>query len=554
MRTLRPLTNALLLACLLVTQAPAAAAQAVRPGALERAGGDGAANIPGRLSAAQFTASVLDGVGQVYNVKEKPFGAKGDGKTLGGCSLRAGSMALTCASGFAAQDASKLLVVPGAGAGGADLSTTILSFTSATRVALAAPASTTVTGKTVTYATNDTAAIQSAIDAAGAAGGGVVKMPSGIYGFTGLTVASDNVWLEGAGPSSVLATFRASGDSVAISNGAQFLYGAAIRSLKFRPAVARTSGLEVRADNFDVLYLENLWFENVYDCMKLGRAANLSVIAYVNNIRAVGYHQFVYVTRVLDLWANGWSLAADRADSESIRIDGGCEGLHFVSGDAVNTYATAKSGAALRIKAQEYTASPPREIFFTGFHFDSHFNSVVAESGYRVHFVNCWFQGYDYAVIVPAASTATDWTFGHCNAARSSKEAFLFGNGAGWVIDDSVIMNNGCANLGSDGVAVGSHTTGVTITNTTLYNGRQSGETACVQRYGVRVYAGATNVLLKNLNVGQSGRTNGTAGIAIDAGADYFQLDGIIARGYGGAGVVNNAGISPTKVVGTVFQ
>lgn len=554
MRTFGHLPRALLLACLVATHAPAAAS---RPRAPEAAGGGrvGAPDRAGLLRAAQSGAPARENGGQVYNVKGQPFGAKGDGRTLAGCSIAAGSAALTCAPGFTAADASKLLVVPGAGPAGADLSTTVLSYNSAAEVTLAARAAAAVRGKTVTYATNDTAAIQSAVNAAGAAGGGVVSLPGGLYGFTGLTVASDNVWLEGSGPSSVLATFRAAGDSIAVSNGATFLYGAAVRNLKFRPAVARASGVEVRADNFNVLYLENLWFENTYDCLKLGRAANLSVIAYVNNIRAVGYHQFVYITRVLDLWAQGWSLAADRADSESIRIDGGCEGLHFASGDAVNIYGPpAKSGAALRVKAQEYTASPPREIFFTGFHFDSHFNSVVAESGYRVHFVNCWFQGYDYGVYVPAASTATDWTFGHCNAARSSKEAFLFGSGAGWVIDSSVIMNNGCAGMGSDGVAVGSNTTGVTITDSTLYNGGQVGETACAQGYGVHVYAGAKNVLLRGLNVGLPGRTNAAGGIRIDPGADYFHLDGIMARGYAGSGLSNGAGTGPTKVVGTVFQ
>ena len=505
--------------------------------------------LPLRASAAPVASQKGE---QAYNVKT--FGAKGDGKTLGGCSISPGSAALTCSSGFAAADASKLIVVPGAGPAGADLSTTVLSFNSATQVTLAARATATVTGKTVTIASNDTAAIQSALGAAGAAGGGVVMLPSGVYGFTSLTVASDNVWVQGAGPSTVLATFRPSGDSVAISNGATFLYGAAVRNLKFQPAVRRTSGYEIRVDNFDVLWLENLWFENVYDCMKLGRAANLSVIAYINNIRAVGYHQFIYITRVLDLWANGWSLAADRADSESIRIDGGCEGLHFASGDAVNIYGPpAKSGAALRIKAEEYTASPPREIYFTGFLLDSHFNSVLAESGYRVHFVNCWFQAYDYAVYVPAASTATDWTFAHINAARSSKEAFLFGNGMGWVIDNSVIMNNGCATT-ADGVAVGTNVRGIRITNSTFYNGKQPGETACAQRYGVHVYSGATNVKLINLDVGQEGRTNGGAGIAIDAGADYFKLDDITALGYGGKGVVNLAGTGPTKIIGTVWQ
>lgn len=88
---------------------------------------------------------------------------------------------LSTGSTFTGADVGKSIWVPGAGVAGAGLSTTILAFTDATHVVLAANASTTVTAFTATnaapfvYGTDDTAAIQAAMAAAPL--GGVLDIP-----------------------------------------------------------------------------------------------------------------------------------------------------------------------------------------------------------------------------------------------------------------------------------------------------------------------------------------------------------------------------------------
>lgn len=103
----------------------------------------------------------------------KAYGALGDTISISGATtISSGASALTVTgASFVSGDVGKAITVPGAGAAGADLNTTILSHTSSTQVTLNANAGTSLSAvtKTVTYGTNDTTAIQNAANAALAA-------------------------------------------------------------------------------------------------------------------------------------------------------------------------------------------------------------------------------------------------------------------------------------------------------------------------------------------------------------------------------------------------
>jgi len=97
------------------------------------------------------------------------YGAKGDGKIVTDGAMTSGSAILACTTSlpFAAGDAgvNKPIMVKGAGpAGVTTLLTTIQSFTDSGHVVLAATASTTITGATVMWASDDTAAFQGAVN------------------------------------------------------------------------------------------------------------------------------------------------------------------------------------------------------------------------------------------------------------------------------------------------------------------------------------------------------------------------------------------------------
>lgn len=105
-----------------------------------------------------------------------------DGITINSASvsITSGTDALTVVgASFTAADVGKRIVVPGAGAAGATLHTTIDGFTSSTQVSLANNASTTLTAvaASVTYGTDDTNNVKVLADVISAVGTGRVEFP-----------------------------------------------------------------------------------------------------------------------------------------------------------------------------------------------------------------------------------------------------------------------------------------------------------------------------------------------------------------------------------------
>jgi hypothetical protein len=140
-------------------------------------------------------------------VDVRAFGAKCDCNIGGLGSITNGQTTFTMIPAnegisFVATDVGKLFVVWGAGVAGADLRTTIASFIDAAHVTLAAAASTTVVNVPWYYSSDDTVAIQAAIDFFGVnaynSQGGVVKQ-TGLSGISGQVVVRARVAYEGVG-------------------------------------------------------------------------------------------------------------------------------------------------------------------------------------------------------------------------------------------------------------------------------------------------------------------------------------------------------------------
>lgn len=99
----------------------------------------------------------------------RAYGALGNGNVVTDGAMTASGATLTCATStpFTSGDVGKVILVKGAGATNpTTLVTTISAYTSSSSVTLAANATTTISGATVMWATDDTAAFQSAINAA----------------------------------------------------------------------------------------------------------------------------------------------------------------------------------------------------------------------------------------------------------------------------------------------------------------------------------------------------------------------------------------------------
>nr|WP_159059617.1 hypothetical protein [Streptomyces antibioticus] len=153
---------------------------------------------PAAANAAYAPIGKADTGDWVFNVKAAAYGAVGDGKVRTDGAMTSGSAVLTCSTSapFTAGDVGKRVMVKGAGPTGVTtLTGTISAFTSSTSVTLSASASTTVTNAVVLWATDDTTAIQNAINDAvtwATANGGAARVfipiSSGFYGIGGALV------------------------------------------------------------------------------------------------------------------------------------------------------------------------------------------------------------------------------------------------------------------------------------------------------------------------------------------------------------------------------
>lgn len=110
------------------------------------------------------------------------YGAVADAKFVTDAATTSGLNTLTTAvsTPFASADVGKMIVVAGAGSGGANLTTTISGFVSASHVTLAAAASATLSNVECVWGTNNTTAVNNAITAAVAAAQ-TVYVPAGGY-------------------------------------------------------------------------------------------------------------------------------------------------------------------------------------------------------------------------------------------------------------------------------------------------------------------------------------------------------------------------------------
>lgn len=146
------------------------------------AGGGGSMAIGSAITSATAGYSLFSGVGHVLSQTASPvnvlgYGASGSAQTTTG-SITSGTPTLTLALAKDFVNGQGILVA-GAGAAGADLVTTISSGAGTTTLTLANNAGTTVSGALTQH--DDTVAIQAAIDAVSALGGGTVDFPDGTY-------------------------------------------------------------------------------------------------------------------------------------------------------------------------------------------------------------------------------------------------------------------------------------------------------------------------------------------------------------------------------------
>lgn len=376
---------------------------------------------------------------------------------------------------------------------------------------------------------NDTAAIQSAVNAAVAAGGGAVFFPPGTYRTTGLTLQGSGVTLFGIKGRSRIAMAAAAGNTLQVgTENTVAARDCKIEGLVFEPAVRRTSGSEVFAPAFFNLTVRDVKLKGVYRGFYLGSPSSGSVDVHMTGVWAEDFYQFAYMVRMIQGYFYAVEADGMRADTVALHIDGYCEGLVFVGCIFISNYTGAKAGSIMVDIDNDVVSRPSQFNQFYGCYIDFGNYGLVAQDAYSYSFTDCWFKGQsnDGALL---EATAHEFTFKGCQFFNSGAHGLYINGSSGHVITGNQFINNGTVVSGSPGIRVtapagGVFSEGIVITS---------------NRIGIS----------RGARVSDAGPGNQAYGVQIDAGTRSFIVKDNDCRG-NTAGAVNNlAGASNVKIV-----
>jgi len=377
--------------------------------------------------------------------------------------------------------------------------------------------------------TNDTAAIQVAIDACAAAGGGIVWFPVGRYKTTAsLRVKFSNVVLMGAGNGSVI-TPVGSFDTVIFQSdtAATYIFNDRIIDLLFDEN-GKTGGRLIHGS-----YLANFILERVHGAH--GRNG-----LEFNNFNNVDLHNI----RVTDY--QGGSGAA------YVRLTGGIAGAG--RSDVANLFRAVFGGT--------------RSVGMKGLDVDGFVHTV---NGWAVHFVNIGAEGLHARNTVGAMNLPSFFTFDDLECDYPDLECIRLDVGVRMHFNN-LQLNGSRSRAGiyiSDGVKTSTFTGGfvsgarqagiaiagqdVTVTGMQfLFNSSDEFGGAKGAYPGIIVGFSSKGVTVTGCRSGDAATSNYQSyGCQVDTGADDFVITGNNFRNNINAGVNNGAGTGPTKLVAT---
>ncbi|MHB8717577.1 MAG: glycosyl hydrolase family 28-related protein [Candidatus Dormibacteria bacterium] len=345
--------------------------------------------------------------------------------------------------------------------------------------------------------TDDTVAIQLAIDTAGAAGGGVVLLPVGRYPVSSpLRVTMSNVGIQGVGIGSVIVGTASDGDIIFAGSDTM---GASPNGLFFDSFVITASVVKTSGSGFHGQYAQNFTITNVHaHHMSLGPpklydAFTLQFFGAVqlSRITAIATHTGLTMAGEPD---QSWGADLRVSDGSGIlfcktgvHIGGSCGGISFtdtsliVNGDNV-------------VLDSSISGATNREIFFDTCFLDycTGDNVRVKPGGANMlHFNNTWVasaQG-DNIHVEPSGITGQSVIIDGCRIFNAAGSGILAYSGS-WTITGTAVEFNGLGASGGYGVGLFQSFVGEPVANLVL-SGNNVRQNGAGRPLGVGVYIGS---------------------------------------------------------------
>lgn len=346
-------------------------------------------------------------------------------------------------------------------------------------------------GATGDGVTNDTAAIQAAINYAETVGGRVY-FPDGQYAFTSLTVDSNYVSLQGAGRySSILVCTSATG-GLLFTGASLALCG--VSDLGFLQSVDCTSATTALLKAVGVLnfYVEDCYFNGYYGANNY--AHNLVWLAGTNvhlkECAGVGGKTYgVLLTGGNDYYVDGCSFNQTSSTGRPLLVESVSAGAAWIVNSAF------LEGLECKFYASKY-------IQVIGSYFDSAQGAVAVDTCEHIYFNGCEFANR------PGAGVA-------------------FTNSKAWSVVNSMVIN-----CGTDGIQVNSGCSDFIVANN-IIDGNNT--TNAANKAGINVGVGISGFQIANNRIGNITAGFGghqKFGIAINVGAsDYYTIKGNVVTG-----------------------
>jgi pectate lyase-like protein len=381
-------------------------------------------------------------------------------------------------------------------------------------------------GATGDGSTDDTAAIQAAIDDCMARGKGVVYFPGGTYKVTAtLEADSDGVTLAGAGASvSVISLASATANGVNFGNGSAQRDHCGVTNLTFTSSATRTAGAAIDFDKVGNSIISNVWMDSQFDGIVL---------------RNGGTNIFVRD----GVW-NSFTTGGVGLD-----VQGGND--QYVSGIVMDNVAASQPLAGIRVGINAGNLVV-RDCDFIHAGTGLLVNPASSATVQWMFVMNCAFDtcsSHGIEIAPSSGGTVKGVTFTGCWTSSCAADGFAV-DGAGTTDGVRLVGHRAFTNgLGGASIAAG---TNIRISdsdfagNSSPSNGGTSGT-----NHGINVAAGVTEFSVTGCRLGPTGGQDNTQayGLFIESGAsDYYVVTGNDAHG-NVTGGISDGGSGAHKVV-----